>query len=167
MAINVTKANNQAAEIARDVEKLRRARNRLIKYKTDLQQNWQAAEIGLFVESIDAEIRKIDALLSTLSNLSTDIKNAAEAIRREEEAAERAAAARAAQQQKAAQARQAYNNACDALEDIVKERREIVAKMRNTKSWITRWQLNEQLEEIDKRLSDAQDVCDKCRAALG
>lgn len=167
MAINVTRANTQAAEIAGKVNQLRNARNLLQKYKNELRSNWQGIEVGLFIESIDGEIRKIDALLGTLSNLSTDIRNAAEAIRREEEAAERAAAERAAQQRRAAQARQAYNAACDAVEEIIKERKKIIAKMRNTNSWLTMLKLNEDLKEIDERLSDAQDVCDRCRSALG
>lgn len=167
MAINVTKANQQAAEIAGKISQLRNAKNNLLKYKSDLLSNWQGQEVGLFTQSIDNEIAKIDALLGTLNNLSTDIRNAAAAIHREEEAAARAAAEAAARQQRMAQARSAYNAACNALDSIMQERNQIIEQMRNTRSMSTMVALNEKLMEIDQRLEAAQAACDQCRAALG
>lgn len=167
MAINVTAANQQAAEIAGKISQLRSARNNLAKYKSELQSNWQGQEVGLFVQSIDTEIAKIDALIGTMSSLSSDIRNAAAAIRREEEAAAKAAAERAAYQQRQAQARSAYNAACNALDAIARERATIVEQMRNTKSLATMALLNLKLIEIDSRLSEAQEVCNQCRLALG
>lgn len=167
MAINVNAANQQAAEIAAKVNRLRMARNELGQYRTELQSNWQGQEVGLFVQSIDAEIAKIDALIGTLNSIGTDIRNTAAAIKREEEAAAKAAAEKAAQQKRMAQARSAYNAACNALDAIVRERETIVEQMRNTKSLATMTVLNMKLIEIDKRLSDAQEVCNQCRLALG
>ncbi len=166
MAINVTAANQQAAEIAGKIAQLRSARSSLVKYKTDLWSNWQGQEVGLFAQSIDAEIAKIDALIGSLDGISSDIKIAAAAIQREEEAAARAAAERAAQQHRRAQARNAYNAACSAVDTIVREREAVVEQMRNTKSLATLTLLNLKLIEIDNRLSDAQAVCDQCRMAL-
>ena len=166
MAINVTRANQQAAEIAGKVAELRIAKNHLLKYKSELQCNWQGREVGLFVQSVDDSIAKINALLGTLTTLSNDIKTTADAIYREEKAAEEAAAARAAQERKMAQARQAYNAACNELDVIIKERAALLEQMRNTKSVKTMVALNEKLIEIDKRLADAQEVCNRCREAF-
>lgn len=166
MAINVTAANNQAAEIACEIGRLRSARNYLEKYKSELQANWQGQEVGLFVQSLDISISKIDALIGSLSNLGTDIRNVASTIQREEKAAAEAAAASAARQRQMAQARSAYNSSCDALDAIVREREALVEQMRNTKSMRTMMVLNEQLIEIDKKLAAAQEECNRCRAAL-
>lgn len=167
MAIDVNAANQQAAEIAGKISQLKTARNSLAKYKSDLQSNWVGQEVGLFVQSINAEIAKIDTLLGTLNSLSSDIRQAAAEIRQEEEAAAKAAAARAAQDSQRAQARSAYNAACNTLDAIAKERDKVVEQMRNTKSPATMLKLNLKLIEIDNRLSDAQEVCNKCRLALG
>ncbi len=167
MAINVTAANQQAAEIAGKIGQLRSARNSLAQYRSQLQTNWQGQEVGLFVESVDREIRKIDTLIGSLNGLSNDIRRAAEEIRREEEAAARAAAARAEQQRRAAQARSAYNAACSRLDEVARERDVIIQKMRNTKSKKTMADLNAQLAELDKRIMEAQEACNRCRMALG
>lgn len=166
MAINVTKANQQAAEIASRVGQLRSARSSLVKYKSELQANWQGQEVGLFVQSADITIAKIDALIGSLNTLSSDIRNAASAIQREEKAAEEAAAANAARQQRLTEARNAYNASCNALDAITKERQALVEQMRNTKSLKTMTSLNKQLVEIDKRLAAAQEECNRCRSAL-
>lgn len=166
MAINVTKANQQASEIAGKVGQLRKARSSLLKYKSELQSNWQAKEVGLYEQSLDAAIARIDALIGSLNSLSNDIKAAAKAIRQEEIAAEEAAAARAAKQQQLAQARSAYNASCDALDAIAKERAALVQQMRNTRSTATMELLNQQLIEIDKKLAAAQEACNQCRMAL-
>ena len=167
MAINVTAANQQAAEIAAKITQLKTARNALHKYRTELLSNWQSIEVDLFLESIDAEIRKIDILMRSLQDLSNDIRNTAAEIHREEEAAAQAAAAQAARQRQQARARSAYNEACAQLDTIAKERDKIIQQMRNTKSLKTMISLNEKLIEIDKKLSDAQQVCERCRLALG
>lgn len=166
MAINVTKANQQAAEIADKIGQLRNAKSSLQKYKAELQANWQGKETGLFIEGIDNTIAKIDALLGSLNNLSNNIRAAAREIDQEEKAAAQAAAARAARQQRLAQARNDYNRACETLDSIAKERAAVVAQMRNTKSMKTMAELNMLLIKIDQRLMAAQDACEMCRAAL-
>lgn len=167
MAVNVTQANYQAAQIEEKVQQLRSARGALSSYRSELQGNWQSQEVGLILQSVDAEIAALDRLLGTLNNLAADIRKAAADIQREEEAAARAAAERAARQRQQAQARSAYNAACENLDAITRERNEIVLRMQNTRSLKTMAQLNEQLAEIDRRLEQAQQECDRCRLALG
>lgn len=166
MAINVTRAKQQAAEIAGEISQLRSAKAKLITYKSELQANWRGQEVGLFAQSIDAQIAKIDALLGSLDSLSADIHSTAMEIQREEKAAAEAAAARAAHQQQLEKARNAYNQACDAMDSIAKEREAIITQMRNTRSLVTMGKLNEQLKEIDQRMHQAQEACEQCRIAL-
>ena len=105
MAVNVTQANYQAAQIEGKVQQLRSARNALASYRSELQGNWQSQEVGLILQSVDGQIAELDRLLGSLNNLATDIRRAAAEIRREEEAAARAAAERAARERQQAQAR--------------------------------------------------------------
>lgn len=167
MAVNVTQANYQAAQIEGKVQQLRNARGALSSYRSELQGNWQSQEVGLILQSVDGQIAELDRLLGSLNNLATDIRRAAAEIRREEEAAARAAAERAARERQQAQARGAYNAACENLDAITRERAEIVLRMQNTRSSKTMAQLNEQLADIDRRLELAQQECDRCRLALG
>lgn len=167
MAVNVTQENYQAAQIEEKVQQLRSARNALSSYRSELQGNWQSQEVGLILQSVDGQIAELDRLLGSLNNLASDIRRAAAEIRREEEAAARAAAERAARERQQAQARGAYNAACENLDAITRERAEIVLRMQNTRSSKTMAQLNEQLADIDRRLELAQQECDRCRLALG
>lgn len=166
MAINVSVANQQAAEIAAKISDLRDSRTKLHTYRAELDASWQGREVGLFDQAIDQAIRKIDILIGEMTAISDDVRKAASDIDREEKAAAAAAAQRAAQQQRAAEARAEYNRCCDVLDQISEERKEIVRMMSNTKSKNTMAALNVKLMEIDERMAQAQNACEQCRMAV-
>lgn len=195
MAINVSTANNQAAQLNDNISKLRDAKRQMQAYRSSVSNNWQGREVTYILTAIDRVIGDIDSTIRNLDSLSDDIKSVASQIKREEDAAaaaaraaaERAAAERAAQQRAAAaraeaeranQAKQQrintaqsnYNKACSDLNALKSQKSKLERDLRNSNIF-TRWGIQNQLDEVNKKIKTAenkvQSTYNALRAAKG
>ncbi len=85
MAINVSAANSQAAQISNESDRLKVAKAHLCSYRDALRSSWQADETAYYIRAINDAIDKIDKAIRDMQSLSGDIKNTAAQIKREEE----------------------------------------------------------------------------------
>lgn len=195
MAINVSAANSQAAQLNDNISKLRDAKRQMQAYRSSVSNNWQGKEVTYILTAIDRVIGDIDSAIRNLDTLSDDIKSVASQIKREEDAAaaaaraaaERAAAERAAQQRAAAaraeaeranQAKQQrintaqsnYNKACSDLNALKSQKSKLERDLRNSNIF-TRWSIQNQLDEVNKKIKSAeskvQSTYNALRAAKG
>lgn len=195
MAINVSAANTQAAQLNDNISKLRDAKRQMQAYRSSVSNNWQGKEVTYILTAIDRVIGDIDSAIRNLDSLSDDIKSVASQIKREEDAAaaaaraaaERAAAERAAQQRAAAaraeaeranQAKQQrintaqsnYNKACSDLNDLKSQKSKLERDLRNSNIF-TRWGIQSQLDEVNRKIKSAeskvQSTYNALRAAKG
>lgn len=164
MAINVSVANNQAAQLRGYADRLQQAKNQLNSYKSSLTANWQGSEVLYISRGIDKAVAQIDAAMRNLRNIANDVNNTAAAIKREDDAAAAAARARAAKQQRIAAAQNAYNTACDELDSLNKSREALVAKLKKKPSLSSK--LKGELKELDKKIEAAKKKCADCKNAL-
>jgi len=194
MAINVSAANSQAAQLNDNIAKLRDAKRQMQAYRSSVSNNWQGKEVTYILTAIDRVVGDIDSAIRNLDSLSDDIKSVASQIKREEDAAaaaraaaERAAAERAAQQRAAAaraeaeranQAKQQrintaqsnYNKACSDLNALKSQKSKLERDLRNSNIF-TRWSIQNQLDEVNKKIKSAeskvQSTYNALRAAKG
>lgn len=164
MAINISTANNQASQLRGYADRLQQAKNQLNSYKSSLAANWQGSEVPYMSQGIDKAIQQIDAVMRDLRNIANDVNSTASAIKREDDAAAAAARARAAKQQRIAVAQNAYNNACDELAELNKEKDKLAAKLRDRPSLIQKYR--DELEKLNKKIEAAEKKCDECKNAL-
>lgn len=180
MAINVSAANTQAAQLIDNISKLRDAKRQMQAYRSSISNNWQGKEVTYILTAIDRVIGDIDGAIRNLDSLSDDIKSVALQIKREEDAAaaaaraaaERAAAERAAQQRAAAvraeaeranQAKQQrintaqsnYNKACSDLNALKSQKSKLERDLRNSNIF-TRWGIQNQLDEVNRKIKSAE-----------
>ena len=180
MAINVSAANTQAAQLIDNISKLRDAKRQMQAYRYSISNNWQGKEVTYILTAIDRVIGDIDGAIRNLDSLSDDIKSVALQIKREEDAAaaaaraaaERAAAERAAQQRAAAvraeaeranQAKQQrintaqsnYNKACSDLNALKSQKSKLERDLRNSNIF-TRWGIQNQLDEVNRKIKSAE-----------
>lgn len=163
MAINISVANNQAAQLHEYTVTLQRTKQQLSYYKSILTANWQGSEVGYFVQSIDKAIAQINAVINELNATANDIKNAADAIRREEEAAA-AARARAEKQRRIAIAEREYNEANNELSELLESRDEFVKKTKGKRSLSKKEK--DALDELNKKIAEAEKKCNDRKNAL-
>lgn len=164
MAINISTANNQAAQLRGYADRLQQAKNQLNSYKSSLSANWQGSEVPYILQGIDKAIVQIDAVMRDLRNVANDVSSVASAIKREDDAAAAAARARAAKQQRIAAAQKSYNDACDELSELNKSRDELIKKLKNKPSLLAKYK--DKLEEIIKNIEKAEKKCDECKRTL-
>ena len=88
MSINVTDANALADQLRSCDAQLSQAKNRLREYQGAISAHWQSDETALINKAIDLAIADINAAISRLNPISSEIKDAARQISREEAAAE-------------------------------------------------------------------------------
>lgn len=185
MAINVSAANNQAAQLNDNISRLRDAKRQMQAYRSSVSNNWQGKEVTYILTAIDRVIGDIDSAIRNLDSLSDDIKSVATQIKREEDAAaaaaraaaERAAAERAAQQRAAQQraaaaraeaeranqakqqrintAQSNYNKACSDLNALKSQKSKLERDLRNSNIF-TRWGIQNQLDEVNKKIKTAE-----------
>lgn len=109
MAFDQIKAQAQMDEVGRLITETAQAKQRLLRYRDQLNQAWSADEVTYFNRTADDLSDGLARLERSLSALKADIKRAADDIRAEElqreaalrEAAQREAAAQAQQQEEA------------------------------------------------------------------
>lgn len=195
MAINVSAANNQAAQLNDNISKLRDAKRQMQAYRASVSNNWQGKEVTYILIAIDRVIGDIDSAIRNLDSLSDDIKSVASQIKREEDAAaaaaraaaERAAAERAAQQRAAAaraeaeranQAKQqrintaqnTYDKACRDLDALKSQKKQLEKDIKKANIF-TKWKLENELEDLNKKIKTAeskvQSTYNALRAAKG
>lgn len=164
MAINISVANNQAAQLHEYTVTLQRTKQQLSYYKSILTANWQGSEVGYFVQSIDKAIAQINAVINELNATANDIKNAAETIKREEEAAAAAARARVEKQRRIAIAEREYNEANNELSELLKSRDEFVKKTKGKRSLSKKEK--DALDELNKKIAEAEKKCNDRKNAL-
>ena len=61
MAINVSAANSQAAQLNDNIAKLRSAKKQMQAYRASVSNNWQSKEVSYILNAIDQVIGDIDA----------------------------------------------------------------------------------------------------------
>lgn len=165
MAINVTAANNQAAQLNNNISKLRDAKRQMQAYRSSVSNNWQGREVTYILTAIDRVIGEIDSAIRNLDSLSGDIKTVAAQIKREEDAAAAAARARAAKQQRIRVAQEAYDKARNELDDLVERMEETERKFRNA-SGRNKTRLREEMEKLQAEIRKAQSKVDSTYDAL-
>ncbi len=195
MAINVSVANNQAAQLNDNISKLRDAKKQMQAYRSSVSNNWQGKEVTYILTAIDRVIGDIDSTIRNLESLSSDIKSTAAQIKREEDAAaaaaraaaERAAAERAAAQRaanaraeaaRANQARQqrinsaqnSYDQACRERDSLNSQKKQLEKSIKKANIF-TIWKLQNQMEELNRKIRNAeskvQSTYNALRAAKG
>ena len=90
MPVNTAAANFLADQLSRYDTQLAQAKTSLREYQSIISANWQGEEALLIGSAIDKVLAEINAAANQLNPLSSDIRGAAEQIRREEEAADKA-----------------------------------------------------------------------------
>ena len=180
MAINVNAANNQSAQLNDNISKLRDTKRQMQAYRSSVSNNWQGKEVTYILTAIDRVIGDIDSAIRNLDSLSDDIKSVATQIKREEDAAaaaaraaaeraaaERAAAARAeaaraeaaranqAKQQKINAAQNSYDKACRDLDTLKNQKKQLEKDIKKANIF-TRWNLQNQLDELNKKIKTAE-----------
>jgi len=165
MAINVTNANNQANQLSSYASQLRTTKSQLLSYKSSISANWQGAEVHFITLGIDQTIAQIDSAINELESLSSGVKSTAATIKREDDAAAAAARARAEKQQRINIAQNAYNSACNELDDLNKDKVNLEAKIKKAFG-SSRTKLMKQLKELEGKIDSANRKCDACRNAL-
>lgn len=89
MGIDVTAAHIQSGQLKQYVYWLESAKNMMVNYKNQLNNNWFGSEVILINQSIDQVISSLDHNIDELKHISDDVINAANEIRREEIEAQR------------------------------------------------------------------------------
>lgn len=135
MGVDVTKANNQAAQLQDYATQLKGAKNNLQLYKNELSVNWTGTETAYVYAAIDKAIQQINTAITELENLQADVKTVASTIRQEEIAAQKAAeeAARKAAEEAARKAAEA-EAARKAAEEAERQKVAQVAATKQTTS---------------------------------
>ena len=155
MAINVSAANTQAAQLNDNIAKLRDAKRQMQAYRSSISNNWQGKEVTYILTAIDRVIGDIDSAIRNLDSLSDDIKSTATQIKREEDAAAAAARAKAEKQQRIRQAQTAYDTAC-VERDNLRAQLEALEKKLEKASARNRKNMMRELEMLQERLQEAQ-----------
>lgn len=165
MAINVTAANQQANNLYGNIDQLRAARQNLAAYKEVLTANWQGEEVGYYVTAIDQVIGEINTAISNIESLTNDIKTVAAQIQKEEQAAAAAAAraaaaaaAKAAQQARINAAKNEYDQANAALEQLLKQYEDLKKKISKASFW-NKPLLKTQMDGLDEMIRKARETC--------
>lgn len=170
MAINVSAANNQAAQLNDNISKLRDAKRQMQAYRSSVSNNWQGKEVTYILTAIDRVIGDIDSAIRNLDSLCGDIKSVAAQIKREEDAAAAAARAKAAKEQQIRVAQSAYDAARNELDDLLEAREKLLAKFSKA-SLRDRVRLNSEIQELNKTIRNAeskvQSTYNALRAAKG
>lgn len=164
MAINVSAANYQAAQLRRYADRLQQAANELNSYKTSLAASWQGSEVPYMLQGVDKTIAQIDAAMRELRNIANDVDHTAAAIKREDDAAAAAARARAEREQRIAAAQKAYNSACDDLAELTKRYEAIRDKLKKTPGLYEKYK--NELKKLEADIKQAEKKCDACKNAL-
>lgn len=168
MGIDINLAKIQANELSQQAAELRIAVKRLSDYKTSIKSSWKGREVSPIVSAVDNNIKKIKSVIEELESLEADIKAAANEIKREEDAA--AARARAEKQQRIKTAREAYDASMKKLEELEKQKEQIVAlyvSTPQTQEYYPRLiQLYNEYQAVKINLEDAQKECEACLNAL-
>ncbi len=157
MAINVTVANNQAAQINSCIQQLRRSQTQLKAYKSSIQSSWSGKEVSYILTSIDQTLNEINVAINEMEGISRDIKTNASNIKREEDAAAAAARAQAEKQRRIRVAQNAYNNACNKVNELEESFEELQKKYDKAPFW-EKIALKLQLDELEEKLEAALKV---------
>ncbi len=88
--ISVSDAYNKASRLNSCASDLRGIKSNLSSYKSNLNQAWQGQEMNSINSALDDLIRELGQQASAADSIASDIRTAAQEIRREEEAAEEA-----------------------------------------------------------------------------
>lgn len=164
MAINVSAANGQAAQLQSYADRLQQAKNQLSSYKSSLAANWHGSEVPYITQGIDKAIAQIDAVIRELRSAANDVNSTAAAIKREDDAAAAAARARAARQQALAAAQAAYDKASEALKELLEERDALLKRLGGRKSLLQRYKA--EIDKLAEKIEAAEKKCDECKDAL-
>lgn len=162
MAINVNVANVQAGQLSGYANQLVSAKNQLSSYKSSISTYWQGQEVSYIVCGINQTIAQIDRVIKQLNNLSSDIKSTAATIKREDDAAR----ARALKQQRIKAAQVNYNRAVDECDNLYKERNQLEKILMKNRSLSNREFYQNSLDEIMKKIKDAERKRNDCYNAL-
>lgn len=161
MAINVNVANVRAAQLLAYADQLRTAKHQLSSYKMSVASHWQGPEVTYITQGVDQTIAQLDSVINQLHSLSSDIKSAASAIKREDDAAAAAARARVLKQQRIQTAQTNYNRAVDECDNLYKERdalqKELMKNMSASKrnSYMKKWdELLQKIQEAERNRSN-------------
>lgn len=100
-----------------------------------------------------------------MDSLSRDIKNTAAQIKREEAAAAAAARARAAKQQQIRAAQDAYNKACEELDDLMETREKLMEKYGKA-SILDKIRLHNEIQDLNEAIQKAESKVDSTYNAL-
>jgi hypothetical protein len=87
MGIDLAEANRQASRASGFAGDLRAVQRDLQNYQSNLQQHWQAAEMGLINNAINVLLQKITSAANELASLGGDINTAAAMVKRAEDLA--------------------------------------------------------------------------------
>lgn len=166
MAINVNAANMHAGQLSGYANQLRNAKNQLSSYKSSITTHWQGQEVTYITRGIDQTIAQIDSVIKQLNSLSSDIKSTAATIKREDDAAAAAARARALKQQRIQAAQVNYNRAVDECDNLYKERDQLQKTLMKNLSSKSRASYQKKLDEIMKKIKEAERKRNDCYNAL-
>ena len=164
MGIDINLAKSQANELSQQAAELRIAVKKLSEYKTSLKSYWKGKEVSPIITAIDNNIKKIKKVIEELEDLETDIKKAANDIKREEDAA--AARARAEKQQRIKAAREAYDTAAEKLEELKNQKEQLIVlytSIPHTQENYPRlMQIYNNYQLLIKSIEEAEEECELC-----
>lgn len=163
MAINVSAANTQAAQLNDNISKLRDAKRKMQAYRSSVSNNWKGKEVTYILTAIDRVMADIDSAIRNLDSLGTDIRNAAAQIKREEDAA--AARARAAKQQRIQAAQSAYDAACNELNSLHEARNRLLERYFRASSR-NRAQLFKEIKDLENVIHSVESKVESAHNAL-
>ena len=165
MAINVSVANNQAAQLRTQADRLRSAKRDLQSYKEQVVSSWKGPEVGYVLLALEQQIQRIDESVRELDSLANGVSGAAAAIKRREEAEAAAQRAREEKQRRIQNARADYNAACAEKASIENEIRLLTQRMKKAKMGeLSRLVL--QAGQLNAKLQDAENRCAVTKSIL-
>lgn len=153
MAMDVSRANTQAAKLVSYSSELNRAINLLNSYKSSISKNYQSSEVSSIISEINSIIALIKGAMNDLNSVSNDVRSTAKNIRNQELARIRAAQA-------------AVDRAKSVLDNLNKKKRRLNDHMRYITDQNELNNLRKQQIILTKQIYDAQKKYSACLSEL-
>ena len=153
MAMDVSRANAQAANLSSCSSELNRAMNLLNSYKSNILNNYQSSEVPSIVSEINSIIKLINGAMNELNSVGNAVRTSAKNIRNQELTRIRAA-------------QNALNAAKASLDNLTKRRKRLNEQMRYITDQNELNKFRKQQLILNKQILDAQRKYNKCYSEL-
>ena len=151
MAMDVSRANAQAANLSSCSSELNRALNLLNSY--NILNNYQSSEVPSIISEINSIIKLINGAMNELNSVGNAVRTSAKNIRNQELARIRAA-------------QNALNAAKATLDNLIKRRKRLNEQMRYITDQNELNKFRKQQLILNKQILDAQRKYNKCYSEL-